>query len=832
MKPVFLDIGTYLNYPNHYAAHDCVNKSRETLEEHTILTQKYYEQLYIHKEVDYFLEKFIKTELDTLSSEGIRFFFFMFHNIVTFHDFGKVNLRFQKKLNKTDKTDIMLDCPDIGSEHSIVSAIMYIDYYKKGLKLLSKEDREQLLSLLYFNSYVIAKHHSDLDDFSSFATKFQIKECDSIFKILQENDRIIKEPFTLQEKFVISNLDFIANKSNTKDYSIAINAYCRMAYSLLVASDYYATTQYMSDIEVKNFGNLEDINSIIKCYEETKVVQAIRRYEKDKQYSGNAINVLRTELFLEAEEMLMKNLHEDIFYLEAPTGSGKSNTAFNLSFQLVKHDRRISKIFYVYPFNTLVEQNIEVLIKTFDDHQAIIENIAVVNSTTPIKVRENEDGMDDYGRALLDRQFLNYPMILTTHVSLFDILFGNRKESVFGFHQLMHSVIVLDEIQSYRNSIWSEIIALLKGFARLLNLKIIIMSATLPNLHYLLQDETGSVRLIGNRDKYFSHTLFKDRVKIHYDLLIEREIESALFEHVLINLKATEPKKILVEFVKKTTAEAFYRRIMEMKDASFCAMYLSGDDNIYERKKILDFIRNNPDKRILLIATQVIEAGVDIDMDIGYKNISLLDSEEQFLGRINRSCLREGHVYFFNWDNSESLYRSDVRCQYTLLDEKIQEILRSKNFPEYYNWVMTVLQKNFTENRVKGLQYFLTQVVGKLDFASVSKHMKLIDDSDWKMSVYLARTLTYENEVIDGLQLWKEYVELLQDDRMEYAMKKVKCSMIKSKMNLFIYQIPKNNNFDDCECIGDLILIENGEDYFTDNKLDSKKLNGNRVSFL
>lgn len=68
--------------------------------------------------------------------------------------------------------------------------------------------------------------------------------------------------------------------------------------------------------------------------------------------------------------------------------------------------------------------------------------------------------------------------------------------------------------------------------------------------------------------------------------------------------------------------------------------YLSGDDSIAERKRILDKVKKATDT-IILVSTQVIEAGVDIDMDIGYKNISKLDSEEQFLGRINRSCKKK-----------------------------------------------------------------------------------------------------------------------------------------------------------------------------------------------
>mgnify|MGYP000169888704 CR=1 FL=1 len=52
---------------------------------------------------------------------------------------------------------------------------------------------------------------------------------------------------------------------------------------------------------------------------------------------------------------------------------------------------------------------------------------------------------------------------------------------------------------------------------------------------------------------------------------------------------------------------------------------------------------------MILVATQVIEAGVDIDMDIGFKDISRLDSEEQFMGRINRSGKKDGVVYFSIW---------------------------------------------------------------------------------------------------------------------------------------------------------------------------------------
>ena len=171
------------------------------------------------------------------------------------------------------------------------------------------------------------------------------------------------------------------------------------------------------------------------------------------------MNDLRTEILTDAEKVLKENKNGSIFYLEAPTGSGKSNTALDLSFQLVKNCEDLHKIYYIYPFNTLVEQNMENLRKVFGSNKEILEQIAVINSLTPIKMSQRQKKAEEetedtlyYQKALLDRQFLNYPMIISTHVSLFDVMFGNTKESAFGFHQLMNSVIVLDRnSNSYKN---------------------------------------------------------------------------------------------------------------------------------------------------------------------------------------------------------------------------------------------------------------------------------------------------------------------------------------------------------------------------------------------
>ena len=257
-------------------------------------------------------------------------------------------------------------------------------------------------------------------------------------------------------------------------------------------------------------------------------------------------------------------------------------------------------------------------------------------------------------------------------------MFGRSKGSTFGFHQLCHSVIVLDEIQSYNNNKWGAMINFLKAYAQLLDIKIIIMSATLPNLELLTNNNAKAVRLINNREKYFNHRMFANRVKVNYELLNRKIGIAELEEHILQH----KNKRILIEFIRKSSAEEFYAYISESAECP--VRLITGDSSIQERKDIIADIENM--QEVILVATQVIEAGVDIDMDIGYKDISRLDSEEQFIGRINRSCRKDGVVYFFNMDDAKGIYRQDVRVDTdnTLMNEEIREILNSKDFYDYY----------------------------------------------------------------------------------------------------------------------------------------------------
>lgn len=603
---------------------------------------------------------------------------------------------------------------------------------------------------------------------------------------------------------------------------------------MLVSCDYYATSEYDNGIQMSAFGTIENTEFATQ-YEQSERVKQIRRLNPESCVDDKKdINILRNRMFYEAEQTLLKNKDTNIAFIEAPTGAGKSNLAMNCSLKLL--DKNINKIFYVYPFNTLVEQNYDTLEKIYGQTD-IFKSIAVINSITPIplngtrKFWENLDKEENekfYQKELLDRQFLNYPFILTTHVNLFQIMFGCEREAAISFYQLAGSVVVLDEIQSYKNVLWTEIMMFLQCYSRLLNMKIIIMSATLPKLDMLTGNHEKVVNLIENPEKYFQDARFKKRVALSYELLYpdkKTEMEE-LYAHVLG--QAQKGRKILMEFITKTSAEMFYHMLAESGREDLQVFCMTGDDNQIDRKRILrEMDTADQDKAVILVATQVVEAGIDIDMDIGYKDISKLDSEEQFIGRINRNFKRNGVVYFFDMDNESGIYKEDYRVDtaYTLRKDEMKQLLADKNFGKYYDYILKGIRKYRNDRKNEnGIEAFVDNVK-KLDFVWISQKMKLIDkNDDWKMSVYFAREITTDTgEIIDGKQVWDRYRELLSDMTMNYAKKQILLSEVKSKMSYFIYQIKIDNSLDYNDRIGELYLIEDAEQYFENCRLNTDK---------
>lgn len=845
MKEYIIPIEDIIVKPELFYAHcDRDNgKKPELLKEHVDRCYHYFEELWEHKNFKAIFENFQKELAPELSDEGIKLFYSLIVNVIIFHDYGKINPRFQSiTMKNTLRKWPVINCLD-GTKHSMLSAAIYLDYFYEKIQEspLSKDEKNVIHVFMLSNAYVISRHHGNLSGFEAFLGEFQQnQQLADIFSCMNQGDfaEVYYGPFCKKGLHSVNmpmqNKRKYDSFSEKQSLQLGLYAYIRFLFSVLVSCDYYATSEYDNGIEMSAFGTIENTEFATQ-YEQSERVKQIRRFNPESCVDDKKdINILRNRMFYEAEQTLLENKDANVAFAEAPTGAGKSNLAMNCSLKLL--DKNINKIFYVYPFNTLVEQNYDTLEKIYGKTD-IFKSIAVINSITPIplngtrKFWENLDKEENekfYQKALLDRQFLNYPFILTTHVNLFQIMFGCEREAAISFYQLAGSVVVLDEIQSYKNVLWTEIMMFLQCYSRLLNMKIIIMSATLPKLDMLTGNHEKVVNLIENPEKYFQDARFKKRVALSYELLYpdkKTEIEE-LYAHVLG--QAQKGKKILMEFITKTSAEKFYHMLTESGREDLQIFCMTGDDNQIDRKRILrEMDTVDEDKAVILVATQVVEAGIDIDMDIGYKDISKLDSEEQFIGRINRNFKRKGVVYFFDMDNESGIYKEDYRVDtvYTLRKDEMKQLLADKNFGKYYDYILKGIRKYRNDRKNEnGIEAFVDNVK-KLDFVWISQKMKLIDkNDDWKMSVYFAREITTDTgEIIDGKQVWERYREMLSDMTMNYAKKQILLSEVKSKMSYFIYQIKIDNSLDYNDRIGELYLIEDAEQYFENGRLNTDK---------
>lgn len=845
MKEYIIPIEDIIVKPELFYAHcDRDNgKKPELLKEHVDRCYHYFEELWEHKNFKAIFENFQKELAPELSDEGIKLFYSLIVNVIIFHDYGKINPRFQSiTMKNTLRKWPVINCLD-GTKHSMLSAAIYLDYFYEKIQEspLSKDEKNVIHVFMLSNAYVISRHHGNLSGFEAFLGEFQQnQQLADIFSCMNQGDfaEVYYGPFCKKGLHSVNmpmqNKRKYDSFSEKQSLQLGLYAYIRFLFSVLVSCDYYATSEYDNGIEMSAFGTIENTEFATQ-YEQSERVKQIRRFNPESCVDDKKdINILRNRMFYEAEQTLLENKDANVAFAEAPTGAGKSNLAMNCSLKLL--DKNINKIFYVYPFNTLVEQNYDTLEKIYGQTD-IFKSIAVINSITPIplngtrKFWENLDKEENekfYQKALLDRQFLNYPFILTTHVNLFQIMFGCEREAAISFYQLAGSVVVLDEIQSYKNVLWTEIMMFLQCYSRLLNMKIIIMSATLPKLDMLTGNHEKVVNLIENPEKYFQDARFKKRVALSYELLYpdkKTEIEE-LYAHVLG--QAQKGRKLLMEFITKTSAEKFYHMLTESGREDLQIFCMTGDDNQIDRKRILrEMDTVDEDKAVILVATQVVEAGIDIDMDIGYKDISKLDSEEQFIGRINRNFKRKGVVYFFDMDNESGIYKEDYRVDtaYTLRKDEMKQLLADKNFGKYYDYILKGIRKYRNDRKNEnGIEAFVDNVK-KLDFVWISQKMKLIDkNDDWKMSVYFAREITTDTgEIIDGKQVWERYRELLSDMTMNYAKKQILLSEVKSKMSYFIYQIKIDNSLDYNDRIGELYLIEDAEQYFENGRLNTDK---------
>ncbi len=775
---------------NPYLAHICPGKSPELLQEHAEKVVEKACWLIEKHRLEQVIEGLLK-QVGKESEDVQRWLKRMFVAVFVFHDSGKVNENFQscRMLNrefKRRKTEVLV--PPHG--HSFLGAWLFLSFVLERLwedTGVEDQEKEVLLVYAFFFSYVIRRHHSGcLEEANGESFLKSFAGC---YEELQAY--LTVWGYEGDWKHVEAVFEYIIQiEEGTRDYredSFALYALIKLDFSLLTAADYLATHEYMNGYRVEDAGifenreRIEEMIAHLRGYKHNRVVyERLEQnvFESPLEKSGANLNRLRTGMAVEVIQSLRKHADDRLFYIEAPTGSGKTNLSMLVLTELMAVHPEIQKVFYVFPFTTLITQTYQSLKAALG---LAVPELAELHTNAGFNGRteEQEDGLyADKRQNYINRLFALFPVSVMSHVKFFDILKTCRKEANYLFHRLANSVVVIDEVQSYDPLLWDKMYYLIERYARFFNVRFVLMSATLPKIGKLdvpLAEKYKFVDLLPHSREYRMNPNFAQRIDFRFDLFREKTDIPDLAEFVL---KRSEEYRqgvspygtvhTIVEFIYKRTASEFYALMCDRENFFDEVFILSGTILELRRREIIHYLKNpaNRKKNVLLITTQVVEAGVDIDMDLGFKNISLIDSDEQLAGRVNRNALKPGcEVYLFRLDEAKVLYGKDKRYQIVreqITQEEYERILKEKDFACVYELVFKQINWLNEQMYVRNFHTEFLRYMENLDYREVDKRFRIIEQQN--ETVFVPLDLPLEIDAADGGTREK----LLSDTELEF----------------------------------------------------------------
>jgi len=824
-----IPVNTVITNAEKYYAHIDGTKSIETLVEHIDLVLEYARKIVIKQNIDKVID-ILCFSVTSGNKEVANYIKLLFAGAIAFHDLGKINPNFQsEKMGNYQFEKLRLS---IGSQHSVLSSFLFLHYFGQDINNNSsfcKETKILLFAIIHLFCYPILKHHSSaLGNETNFSSEL-FKE---LFQFLQNSS--VSLPEVASQKLLTESERWIRQLDESKSFTLF--ALLKLNYSLLTASDYYATNEYMADIKVEDFGLIDDgLRTKIRQNFRTK-----KLYNKDlflrfedfqnkpfgelQEKSGANLNYLRQKLNVEVISTLRDTIDNSWYYIEAPTGAGKTNLSLACISELLEKDKSLNKVFYVFPFTTLITQTFSGIKETIGlDKNEMIQLHSKAGFHTKEEITDGEYGKEK--KLHLDNLFVNYPFCVTSHIRFFDILKGNNKESNYLLHRLCNSIVVIDELQTYNPKHWDKILYFIENYARLFNMRFIIMSATLPKIDALSETAKGKfVNLTPNKRLYFINKNFSSRVEFDFSWLDKDKPDKDTKEEYLEELSSFMKKqaddyfkkfkhsRVLIEFITKNTASRFFRMLNESEDFSyFKILLLSGDILESKRKEIIRVIKKEVYDKVILVSTQVVEAGVDIDMDLGFKDRSLLDSDEQLAGRINRNASKEGSkVFLFDCDNAKTIYGKDQRYKHQQKDKEIyfgfKEILLNKTFDKLYEKVFEDTKRDDWTDAGKLKSYL--ENFNRFDFNHIDSEFQLIENNDSrsifipvdieipegysKKELQKINILTGSEEKISGEKLFETYISIIRNKDVDFIKKQIELKKITGLMSYFTLSVYPN----------------------------------------
>lgn len=673
------------------------------------------------------------------------------------HDFAKSTSFFQDKLLNNIKTE--------KARHGFLSAVFGYFVIRNYILNYEVDDSIDFASIAFL---VILKHHGNLpniDGFDGELNKIKNNNKIALEQLKDINYNLINNPeYSLNSfyaNFDISIIEFLEEYDNlieeiterledlSYEEKLENYFYIILFYSVLLDAD------KMDASDTKTFNRERIPSNIVDIY-------------KKENFDSNpqGINIIREEAFKEVNgNMDTQPLENRIFSIDLPTGTGKTLTAFSL---VLKLKERIynelgfnPRIIYSLPFLSIIDQNEKVFSNILDQNGLKRSNIILKHnhlSDMSYTVEGEDDLSIDKSKILIEAW--NSEIVVTTFIQFFNSLISNRNKALRKFHNIVNSIIILDEVQSIPYPYWEIVRCMLKKLTEDFNSWVIFMTATQP----LIFHDDEIIPLVENKAYYYENF---DRIDYNFnleDIPLEDfkdkaigEIENNNSKSIMFVLNTINSSKELYNHIKEhfefinEDINLDENGIVHIND-EIQLIYLSTNIIPKHRLNRINSIKNST-KRNIIVTTQLIEAGVDISVDIVYRDLAPLDSIIQTAGRCNRNSENErGIVNVVSIVNEKGRRFSSFVYDSILISATCDVI----------NGNTIVSEKEF--NMASSIEYYknllkygssmdsdeLFETLIKLDFGEISSKFKLIDMDLEKTEVFIEI-----NE--DATEIWERF---------------------------------------------------------------------------
>lgn len=513
----------------------------------------------------------------------------------------------------------------------------------------------------------------------------------------------------------------------------------------------------------------------------------VDNYRDARHFSANQenINSLRNQIYEEAVERIKGwNLDDKIISLNVPTGTGKTLASLSMALKLrdrLKNERKFTpRIIYALPFLSIIDQNYGVFEDVVVSDGGVRDSRLLLKhhhlADVSYKIDDNEYEAD---KSLLLLEGWNAEIIVTTFWQLFHTLFSNRNKQIRKFNKLANSIIILDEVQAVPHQYWQLIHDALKLLCDKFNSYVVFVTATQP---LIFEEAKGEIKEVAQKKEEYFRGLDRIELISRVEEALTLEEFKALLKNDLIQKKE---KDFLIVLNTISSSKEVYDFVQGLELEKTKRFYLSTNVVPKERLKRILEIKESTELRKVIVSTQLIEAGVDIDADIVYRDFAPLDSINQVAGRCNRNSAKDdkGSVSIFSLKDDRKEFYKYVYDPFLM--SKTRDILktikgpiRESEFLELNDRYFKAVKRGMGDDKSKKNLACLA----KLSFKDLSKEFKLIEEDYPKVDVFVELDEEAAN-------IWGQYQDLQSEkNHLERTKKYLK---IKKEFSEYLISAPE-----------------------------------------